>query len=281
MNKQYKRLSSRDQEIEDIWKQYAGFFEILRGSVIVVVLLVIGAYVFIDQVTDFSMNALTEAIGVIGTAVILDRLYKRRNELERKDELIFQLGSEEPVVAKQAARMLRYKGWLKDGSLRGISLYLANLSGVHLIGADLTGANLAGVDFTGSFLAGANFTDADLSNANLSGANLIGADLTRADLGGVILTGADMDGCILKEASLMFTNLEDVNLHRANLDSARLVSVNLRNTNLKRANLENVRWDEGGLSIEEFHFYSSVLEPTILPDGSKLTHKTDVANLTD
>ena len=116
-------------------------------------------------------------------------------------------------------------------SLRGASLWRADLSGVRLDGADLSesdllyanlegaslrgarlrGAQLEGANCTGAVLVGAvlaeanalaNITRAKLSRADLSGANLSPANLCEADLSDAILLGADMREALLDGAIL-------------------------------------------------------------------------------
>lgn len=212
---------TRDQEIVSIHQRYAGFFEVARGSVIVAVLLVIGAYLFIDQVTDYSMNAFTEAIGVLGTAFILDRLYARRNLLDAKRQMIFQLGSKEATLTREAARLLRFRGWLLDGSLQG-----ADLGGADLHDADLSKANLADAKLWGANLAGANLWGADLRgakiwNANLAGAYLRHVDFTGASLRQVDLTGSDLGNATLADCDLRGATLPDGTLWSPDSDLTR------------------------------------------------------------
>lgn len=97
-------------------------------------------------------------------------------------ELINKLRNPENRRALQAVEELRVRGWLGDGSLRGIALCQAQLQG-----ADLMKANLSSVDFHQAHLEYSDLSMADLrgtklTRANLHGANFSQADLTRADL---------------------------------------------------------------------------------------------------
>ena len=82
----------------------------------------------------------------------------------------------------EAVEELRIRGWLADGSLRGVALCQAQLE--H---SDLMGADLRNVDFHQS-----NLDLADLSKARLNGAKLNRASLQRANLDQADLTYADL-----------------------------------------------------------------------------------------
>lgn len=105
-------------------------------------------------------------------------------------ELINKLRSSENRIVLRAVEELRVRGWLSDGSLRGIALCNAQLQT-----ADLMKADFANVDFHQAHLEWTDLRMADLRSAkltrvNLTGSNLSGADLTRADLYKANLRGA-------------------------------------------------------------------------------------------
>jgi len=109
--------------------------------------------------------------------------------MNTKLELMNKLRSPENKVALQAVEELRVRGWLGDGSLRGVALCHAQLQGCDLMDANLSTidfhqAQLAWVDLSNANLMGAKLTRADLSGANFSKANLTGADLYKANLRG-------------------------------------------------------------------------------------------------
>ncbi len=106
-----------------------------------------------------------------------------------KIELINKLRSPEKKVALQALEDLRARGWLSDGSLRGITLCKADLHDVDFMEADLTNAdfhsaNLECVDFSKSQLRASKFTRANLFGANFDKANLTNVDFYKANLRG-------------------------------------------------------------------------------------------------
>jgi Asp-tRNA(Asn)/Glu-tRNA(Gln) amidotransferase A subunit family amidase len=105
-------------------------------------------------------------------------------------DLVRKMRSPESKLVLEAVEELRARGWLEDGSLRGVVLCHA-----HLQRADLCKANLAEVD-----LHQAHLQDADLSMADLSGAKLTRTNLQGANLSAAKLQGADLFKADLREA---------------------------------------------------------------------------------
>lgn len=133
-------------------------------------------------------------------------------------ELINKLRNPENRIALQAVEELRARGWLSDGSLRGIALCMAQLQGADLMNADFADvdfhqAHLEWSDLSSADLRGAKFTRAVLYGANFSQANLLRADLYKANLrdahnltdeqlskvkrmwGAIMMDGKPYDGC--------------------------------------------------------------------------------------
>jgi hypothetical protein len=208
-NKQWQEV--RQIQRESRWHYQVG---------LVLGLAVLGLLIF-DR-AGYLTNAYTEALSVAATIVVLDRLAQQRAERQRKEELIFQMGSEDKTVALGAVRLLRYKKWLKDGSLQRINLEGANLGDSNLEDVNLQGANLENANLECSILEGARLQGANLQNANLQDANLLEADLEgailyQARLQGATLLEANLEGANLYEANLEAANLKDANLHGASL----------------------------------------------------------------
>lgn len=135
---------------------------------------------------------------------------------------------------------------LRDGVLRGATVYDARFSSADLSGADLrriqgdravffnanlsnatlieaklrygafARADLTDADLTDAFLVEADFTDAALPSATLDEADLRKANFTGADL-----TGATLKGAVLREADLSGANLDKVDITGADLLNAR------------------------------------------------------------
>lgn len=134
-------------------------------------------------VADLYANGGAELLSIAITVLIIDTLNKRRSTLERKSELKLQMSSTDNSFAVEAARLLRLKGWLRDGTLKYV-----RLEGANLARADLGSANLMKAD-----LKNANLHETTLQEANLSGANLSGATLYHANLEGANLYEANLD----------------------------------------------------------------------------------------
>jgi len=118
-----------------------------------------------------------------------------------KMELLNRLRSHDNKVALQAVEALKVRGWLEDGSLRGVALCHAQLQG-----ADLMMANLSTIDFH----------QAQMEWSDLSMANLMGAKLTRATLSGANLEKANLENADLYKANLRYIrNLTDEQLSKA------------------------------------------------------------------
>lgn len=243
------KQQSRWQEIQQIWKIFDSFYEVLRGSILVVLLFAMGAYIFVDKISDFSMNAFTELISVIGTIFILDKLATRRSERERKEELIFQMGSDESITSKEAARLLGLKGWLIDGSLQAANLKEANLQGAKLEGADLQRTVLWGANLQNSNLMSSNLQEADL-RANFQKADLSFAKLHKANLAWAELENSDLTYTTFQEASLVCANFRGAKLYAVNLQGADLTSASFIDANCQ---------------------YLIFDSQTTMPDGSKWT----------
>jgi hypothetical protein len=104
-------------------------------------------------------------------------------------ELIRKLRSPENKIVLSAVEALRVRGWLEDGSLKGIPLCHA-----HMQGADLTKADLTKVDFHQANLEGVNLSMATLRNVKLARTNLKSVNFSEARMDGVDLFKADLQG---------------------------------------------------------------------------------------
>ena len=116
-------------------------------------------------------------------------------------DLIRKLRSPDNKHVLQAIEELRVRGWLEDGTLRGLPL-----CHVHMEGADLLKADLSNIDFHQAHLQWTDLSRANLSNAKLTRVNLQGANLSHANL-----QGADLFKAYLLEAR----NLTDQQLSTA------------------------------------------------------------------
>ncbi len=118
-----------------------------------------------------------------------------------KSRLLLEMRSQDCKTAASAVDALRVRGWLEDGTVKGVfagaALHAANLASAVLLAVDLYRADLSDAD-----LRGANLRDANLNGVNLRGANLSHADLRHAFLWGADLRGANLTGADLRDAFL-------------------------------------------------------------------------------
>ena len=131
----------RDEQ-KALAKKYRYFYELLRGAFVVAVFVVIGVFLFTDDLLpEYVANVYVTVVGAIATIVILDRRDEERLTRQRKQELFLQLGSQSNDFALEAKRQLQQLGWL-DEALTGGEFPLAGWQGMVLEEADLTDANL-------------------------------------------------------------------------------------------------------------------------------------------
>lgn len=222
---------------------------------------------FIEQLV---INVRSEVLTVIVAVLVVELLNRHRTARLEKQSLLMQLGSPNRDAAAEAVRLLRMRGWLVDGSLRGIFLAQARLNGAQLWQADLSHADLMSSDLREANLHKANLEaaklwEADLHNAELMSANLHKANLRKCDLRGVKLWQAKLRGAVLEHA-----NLARANLRGADLGEALLRRANLDGANLYQANLCGV-----DLMHAQFN------RDTVLPDGTLWTPETDMLRFTN
>lgn len=161
---------------------------------------------FVDSpiITDFYANVSSELISIAITILIVDYLYRLRDERREDQDLILQAGSPDNAFAIEAIRQIRAKGKLvgTQGLLSGAYLEWANWEGAVLEGANLKNAKLEGVNLKDAAMEGVNLTDADLGGANLKRADLYEANLTNAFLADANLEDTNLEGANLKNAFL-------------------------------------------------------------------------------
>ncbi len=244
MNKNIKKVISRINRIF-----FNAEFAALVFIVIGVIIIFLGfkylypkSFSVCLQITeDFYSNFGTEFISVGLTVLIIDRINKRREVLDRKRSLIQQMASKSNDFSLEAVRLLRIEGWLFDETLHGADLLGGNLENADLSNAslqevDLLEANLKGVDLKNACLDKANLWQANLERSDLRGlsarnahffmANLKNADLAEANLEGAILRGAILEGAIflktnLSRADFRGVDISEIDLSQAILDEAK------------------------------------------------------------
>lgn len=188
-------------------------------------------------IKDLYANLATSFISIGVTVLLIDRIRERRAKEREKEMLISQMSSPFSLLACDAARIIRDRGWHKE--LAGIMLWKANLEG-----AELWEFNLAGV----------NLVYANLNHANLNGAILDGADLTDANLSGAMLHNTSLKGAsIITTHSNLFI-FEGALFQNADLTGAKFLGI----FNDKMTDSEHIHLQAAGS-----------LTNTIMPNGKK------------
>lgn len=195
---------SRHDEIRLIWKEHQWLYAVIGflGGLLCFPAL----QSVVSDLSGLLKDFVPEAIGIVITVIVIDRLNRIRDERnaekQLKEQLVRDASSLVNDVAVNAVHQLRKRGWLimDQGLLAGENLSLANLEGAQLLQANLQDAHLESTN---------------LSGANLRLAKLVGADLRYANLEGATLRVANLSG-----TNLYFANLQGANLRWANLEGA-------------------------------------------------------------
>ncbi len=205
-----------------------------RETAIVLSLGLILLSVAIDFMVDeqFDWRAFLAELppNIMGALIVFwlfEFAYSRRQQEEQKAQetkeateqlkrdLIMRMGSRVNDTAVSAADELLERGWLRDGSLKGVNLIDANLQGANLINANLQGVVLGGANLFGALLAQVDLQEGRLGRTNLQGADCWNADLKRAEFWLANLKGANLERANLQGASFLQANLQEVELSEA------------------------------------------------------------------
>lgn len=119
------------------------------------------------SLSEFLYNLAPEAVGILFTVIVIDRLDANREDRLIRERLMREAHSRYNPVALQAIEELRVMRYLEDGTLRGKNLRGASWQGANLYQADLRDSDL---------------TNMDLEKADLYETNLEGATITPAQL---------------------------------------------------------------------------------------------------
>lgn len=286
----------RWHEISEIWKDNRWLYVI--SGILIGILFTPLIEQIIQDFRTLASNLVPEAVGIIFTILILDRMTANRIREELKYRLVREAGSHSQNAAVSAVDWMRYEEWLtnENGLLAGAYLSGANLEGANLVDSNLQSANLIDV----------NLKVANLAGANLQSANCVDADLRKAILIGASLKNADLRGANLTNAKLIF-DVFDQDFKRTLLKADRKGKLYERITNLalfetgqieqaaKYASVNSTKATQSLLDkLRQRHaeYYASLSisaniedaifdERTILPDGTFWTSETDVRRFTD
>ena len=209
---------TRNDKIRQIHRNYASFYPLFGGIVLVLIGITIGAVLFGDD-SGYGTNLYTEAISVGLTILVLNGLQERRDKknriIELQEELVLQAGSRSNATAISAIDMLRKRGWLGRQAvnhgresdelslLEGVDLSFADLHNADLVKANLKSTNLRTANLKGGYLFQANLENTELLLTNLEGADLLEANLEGANLWKANLKGANLQGVKLNEYTIL------------------------------------------------------------------------------
>lgn len=182
---------------------------ILLGVAVLGIFFLIGLHSFKDR-SGYMANVLTGGMGIVASVFVIDQLAHRLAEQREKATLILQLGSPNSLIATEAARALRVRGWHEDGTLQRARLMNADLSRASLHGFDLTRSVLVGANLENADLYGSHLQYSDFKRANLTMAILENADLREAILESAVLRGADLRGADLRGARTVGADMKDI-----------------------------------------------------------------------
>jgi hypothetical protein len=159
------------EKIQNIWQRLISNWNVRSvGLTMLVSALLIAVLGYFNQhsnllvplpiVADFYANISTELVSIAVTVLVIDALNERRAIQQEKANLILQMSSPTNSIAKEAVRVLRMRGWLTDGTLKGANLQRANLRNAFLEKADLRGIFFYEADLQGAFLQWCNLEGA-------------------------------------------------------------------------------------------------------------------------
>ncbi len=252
----------RQETILQLWRTHTWLYAVLGflGGLV--------AFPFLQQLTsnlaDLLTNLVPEAIGIVVTVLVIDRLYAHREAQRRREELqarlIREAGSSANEIAKHAVNQLKQADWLRgaEGLLQNADLGSANLQGANLKQANCRGADMGRANLASATLFQSDCRDANLWDANLSHANLGDADLRRVKALGADFRQADLRGCDLREANCRFADFRGADLRGANLVGA-------------------IFTPHAVMREDTLHWESPFDEQTRLPDGTGWTAEHDLS----
>lgn len=168
---------TQDNRTDTIHRQYAYFYNIGGGLVLILIGIWIGSLIFN---AGYFTNVYTEALSVIATIVVLDRLSDWRDVRRLKGRLMREACSRDNSTALNAIDWLRSEKWLTvsdDETLMSCQkMARANLESAYLYEANLERVNFYKANLTKADLSKANLQDAYLHRANLANTSAYGTD---------------------------------------------------------------------------------------------------------
>jgi uncharacterized protein YjbI with pentapeptide repeats len=253
---------SRSDEIRLIWSDHQWLYIVIGflGG-----LLCFPALQFvIEDLSSLIRDFVPEAVGILITVALIDRLNRQRDIKNAEKQLHEQLArSASSIVNDVASDAVHQMSKQKRKSLLPIGENLLKgenglLKGADLQLANLQDANLSAANLQTAYLAGANLRGANLWYANLQEASIWHADLRDAKLEHVNLQNANLEHASLQGANLWHANLQNANLPHARLQGSKLVHADLRNaklayTSLQGANLGSANLNKASIRNADLH----------------------------
>jgi hypothetical protein len=198
-------MEERWNEIKAIWRKNRLLLPFSVGSLMFFAGFIIGTASYMSQpewLSNFSENFWIEAIGILITVIVIDRIYAANSLHDRKILLFNQLKSRANSVAVDALEQIRREGWLDEvlayydneggrASLRHLELQHANLNGIELRNVELRTSKLYETDLRNAKLIGCDLAFSNVRNAFLGNTDLRGCDLFRIEGEFAIHSGSD------------------------------------------------------------------------------------------
>lgn len=226
----------------------------LGGIAVFVLNSILEGGTLLGALKSFAVSLGPELFGIALTVIVIDWLYEKRDQRQRLQSLVRDLGSRDNSIAVRAVSELRAETWLLNGSLTDVAL---------------AGANLRGAKLDEALLEGAQLPNAILREASLGGTCLRRANLTNTDLCDAYMENVDLQNAHLEQADLSRAVLQGANLGRANLWRANLQATHLQSCHLTDANLQNVNLENAKYLTEDQLAQAWAMRGAILPNGRR------------
>lgn len=256
---------TRMQEIKAIWRENQGLY-VVAGILIGLMLFPLLDLV-INNLNELLVGLVPEAIGIVFTVLILDRVYQNHEEKKYKQQIIQEMASLDNSTALRAAETINSKGWAQDGSLIEARLREANLENIRMDSANLHHSHLVGINLRNGKMYRTDFSRVQMSDSDLRYGRFNISNFENAMASDVDFRDCNLVSCNFQNAGLFGCDFENANLENADLRGAVLIGANLEGAKLG---------DEYGYS-----FTVKIDEDTTLPDGYSWQKNTDLTRFTD
>lgn len=253
MTTQAMPQSTRWTQITAIWKDNRWLYAL--AGILLGILFTPAIEQITGNLSELIGNLVPEAIGIIFTVLILDRLAANRSKEELKTRLLNEVKNPAAGIAVNALDWLRRENWIDDETFKGKSMRIVNWEGAYIGDLNLEGARLYRANFKNALNFLRPMFTSVIKPVNMSKVYMREADLSNADLDEVNLAKA-----ILRQANLSNAKLDEANLAEAILRQANLSATRLRYVNLSEADLRGTTFDE----------------KTVLPDADEVKDKNGV-----